>query len=328
MTIPVVPGSNSNMSPQHNEQTVLTARVLNSPAGISAARIDWVPATISNVLTNNVNLLRTPFGEMSIKTMGSNLNIGDKIFFKYDSKGDIQIKPNLNLIQNNLPKENIPLGSKPLSPNYLSISVSNLEPVKGMPIPGTMNNINIAQTNKMVSSIFPHINNVSFSYAASLFPQTVRGGLLSRVAINDERKIILSGRLSDMVEKALINPAPKIDGSYGWVSWNMPFFDSGFFYNSKWLVRDEEHDDDVDGKKDVRHTVIELNTEIFGNLQLSCLTFENQVDIEIISEHIIPEIIRDEITSTAVAIANILNLHTRVTFGFGKDKQFNISETD
>jgi hypothetical protein len=319
---------NNNPSNQGNG-TNLSAKVINSPAGISAARIDWVPATISNTLNNNIYLLRTPIGEMSISLSSGKLSIGDQIFFKYDLNGNLQLKPNFSVLDiSNKPTDNLPLNSRPLTSNYLSIAVSNLDPIKASAIPGITSNENIANANRVVSSIFPHINSHSFAYAASLFPQTVRGGLLSRIALNDERRMILSGRLGDMVEKALILPTPKIDGSYGWVSWNMPFFDRGYFFNSKWLVRDEEHEDIENEKRDLKHTVVEINTEVFGKIQISCLSNKEEVDLELISEYPINNEIIEDLNSCAIILANLLNIQTRFKSGFGKEHMFEISDND
>ena len=322
-SIPSIRGGFLSNIPSNNKY--ITGNIVNSPPGINVAKIDWVPGTIQNVLSNGGFLLRTPLGDMSVKLSGATFSIGDRVSFRLTPNGNLLVNPDFTIASkaplNNVQPQLRPIDSRPLSSSFLSVSLSGVDPIKTGISPNVEMNMN---ANRIVSSIFPHLNSGNFAYAASLFPQTVRGGLLSRVAMDSEGRMKVSGRLSDLVEKSLLMPVPKIDGSYGWVSWNMPFYNSGYIMDSKWLTRDEDNPDQDISEK-IKHTVVEIYLEFAGRVQLSCLSSEYEVDIQVISERIMPDKIVEEIEAASILISNALGLHSRFDYLYGSSNLLKVT---
>ena len=74
----------------------VAATVISSPPGISAARLNWMPVAVSKVLENNLLGLRTPMGEMSVRSNSAEFKVGDRLLIKMDASGGLSI--NLILI--------------------------------------------------------------------------------------------------------------------------------------------------------------------------------------------------------------------------------------
>lgn len=253
----------------------------------------------------------------------SSFTVGDRVSFRLSSAGTLVIKSDFIIpTGDKKPLDALrPIDSRPLSTNFLALSISGVEPIRmGVSANAEMH----VNANRIVSSVFPHLNSGNFAYAASLFPQTVRGGLLSRAAIDSEGRMKVSGRLIDLVEKTLLTPAPRIDGSYGWVGWSMPFYNSGYTMDSKWLSRDEKHPD-PDNSERVKHTVVEIYLEFAGRVQLSCLSTETEIDILIVSERVIPEKIIEELQAAAILVSKALGLHSRFEYNYGSENLLKIT---
>ena len=306
-----------------------SATIISSPPGISAARLNWMPVAVSKITENNLLSLRTPMGEMSIRANGLQAAEGDRLQIKINNNGTLAIRA--NFVPDEIGKTNMagaPAGgasrvlpSQPLYSPAVALSVAAVEPVKALVIGAN----NPVHANKVVSSIFPHLSSGAFSFAAALFPHNVRGGMLADAVRDQEGTKHLHGRTHELAEKVLLSPAPKIEGSFGWLGWNLPFYNQSKIMESKWFSRDEEDEKEQDDRK---HTLVEIHLEFAGRVQISCLSNGENAHIQIVTEHPVQDELVNELLSTSVLISKVLGINATAEVDTGLDKMLQITQDE
>ena len=216
------------------------------------------------------------------------------------------------------------LPSQPLYSPAVALSVAAVEPIRSVAIgPHNPNH-----ANRVVSSIFPHLNSGAFSFAAALFPHNVRGGMLFDAVRDQEGTKHLHGRMHDLAEKVLLSPAPKIEGSFGWLGWNLPFYNQSKFMESKWFSRDEDRDEVPEEEDQRKHTIVEIHLEFAGRVQISCLSNGDRAHVQIATEYPIQEELIDELLSTSVLVAQVLGMNANAEVVHGLDKMVKTVSSD
>lgn len=294
-------------------------QLINTPAGIGAARLDWVPGTIARQLNDGLIVFRTPFGDMTARMSDLQFAVGSNVSFKIDENGKIIVKPNFpdvtpsktiidNSISRSIPVENM----KASLLSLLTLS-SGVEPVKaGL-------SAQSADATKILASIFPHISSGSFAFAAALYPMTVRGGLLAEAATDQEGRLKGRSHLFDTAERILISPPPRIDGSFGWLSWNMPFYEHGSLKESKWMSRDDISGGRL-GSSAPKQMVVEIYLEALGKTQLRAVSDNEVIDLLIVSEQAMPESLLEELIAIAGLVGTALGVQVKTSYETGPDK--------
>lgn len=310
-----------------NTSTV-SATIISSPPGISAAKLNWLPVVVANTSQNNLLSLRTPMGEMSVRMTGFTAQVGDRLLVKLQSNGTMNVKPDFNQVgldrtnvagqQNSSLINNVRSSYSPA----VAVSLANVEPIKAS-ITGGVSNPNYA--NKVVSSIFPHFNSGAFSFAAALFPHNVRGGMLAEAVKNQESSSI-AGRTHDLAEKMLTSPAPRIEGSMGWLGWNLPFYNQSKLMESRWFSRDEEPEDEI-APETRKHTIVDIYLEFAGRVQISCLTDGENAHINISSERPLPDGLAEELLATSTLVAKVLGINATAEIVVGLDNMLTINSS-
>ena len=115
----------------------VAATVISSPPGISAARLNWMPVAVSKVLENNLLGLRTPMGEMSVRSHSAEFKVGDRLLIKMDASGGLSIKSDFNSMSQALeaPRNaGMPIGGAlPSQPLYSPAVALSVAAVPGRP---------------------------------------------------------------------------------------------------------------------------------------------------------------------------------------------------
>ncbi len=289
------------------------ATLISAPDRQSLQNANWLQGTVAELGRDGLFRVTTAVGDVTLSARGASLAEGDEIMLSLDrTSGKILFStftPSANPVEAN-PTEVRPAAVEPTqSAVQATLAASGVTPVTHA------TSGHSAASQQALSAIVPYAHSTSFALAAALLPMTIRGGLLAELIDNQERRYGALSRLTNVATTINIEQVKPIDGSYGYISWNMPFFSEGQILSARWKYGEETSIEDE--TKRIRRTSFEATFPFSGKLVIEILLDENNAAVAIASDLEMEEELVAELREIIHLISASMGLLSSVSYAWG-----------
>lgn len=311
------PGSNEQA--RATRPSEVRASLIQAPDSLTRAASGWFDALAVRRLPDGSFAFRTELGEASVRLPeGVSIKLGTAVHLRLDGDGQVslRIRPEQVEARFILPQPSAPAPAQLREAPLVAFSLLEaLTPVR----PGLAAPAGQSEAAQSVLSLLPHAGSGAFALAAALYPQIMRSGEFSRLLAQskDTSGIRNASRLLERIEGIASAPAPRMEGSNGWLGWQLPFWDGSALRESRWLVKpDEPSDEDLPR---VHQALVEMNLPTLGRIQIHCMADGELWDFTVITERALPEYLRGELAAGLSFATDLLKLSARIGFQVGEE---------
>jgi hypothetical protein len=304
------------------------ATVISTPDGLAQIAKDWIDAAVLRQTADDLFLLETAKGTISIRYHGDQaMTPGERLQIRLDDS-NLLIRPSdpgKDFATNLAGRVLTTPETTRTDAGAVKFSNAIRETLLAMPVVEPIRTGLFApQANlRPVMSMLPQVGSFTFILTAAMFPQAVRSGALSEaLAAIQEKPPAPSNPLVRQVQETINSNPPKMDGSEGWLGWQMPLYDNGEVRPSKWLAKQNE----PEKERRFGQLIVALQYSHLGPMQIYCMTDHSEAEVTIISLHELPTALRDAIRTTVAQMATRLTMETRTTFLTGEEFFFPVTD--
>lgn len=297
-----------------------TATLLTPASMRELANAGWISGKVLAGLENGAYRIATNIGEITISAPQASLKVGSGLMLSYEqTSGRVVYTPAFPGGGSEVPKDSEGAQKpSPVPPAHqvssvsapLSLTLGEMPPIQRAISAGS------SHANQTLSVIFPTSTNGSFALIAALFPMVVRGGVLSKLATEQDRRYASSSRLHKLAEEALA-PVKKIDDSVGFMNWSLPFFSEGQAHMAKWFQGEESVSGDDDRK--VSRTFLEVWFSFCGTAQVDAVLDGKSLSIQIVTEKVVSEELRQDISDIVKLLGKTFEFNTEFHYVAGAE---------
>lgn len=280
-------------------------------------RSEWVKGEVIGIRDGAMQV-RTSFGDLLLALRSSAITTGTRLLLSYDqTSGRVNVRPDIGPDPKAAPpKEALSTAQSPLTQTRPSLpgllAASQASPASPASPPA-----NAMQSTQALSAAFPSATSAAFALVVALFPMTVRGGILGRLASQQSRRYGASSRLVDLASKSALKPVGSVDGNAHALGWQMPYFSQGEIHMTRWRESEEPVFDAPERR--LRRVFLEAGFDFCGLLQIDAVLDQEHLSLTITTERPLPQSLIDSLQEIASVLSSAFTLRTRFSYLFGEE---------
>lgn len=281
-------------------------------------RAEWIKGEVVGQREGSMQI-RTQFGDLLLALRSNAITTGTRLLLSYDqTTGRVNVRPEINTGgQAPSAKEAGPIPPSMGAQPRLSLT-GLLLPSSTPPAPTAATPpVNTMQSTQALSAAFPSAGSAAFALVVALFPMTVRGGVLGRLAAQQSKRYGGSSRLVELTSRTALKPVSSVDGNAHAMSWQMPYFSQGEIHMTRWRESEEPVFDAPERRQ--RRVFVEADFEFCGLLQIDAVLDESQMVLTITTARPLPQSLVNSLQEIAGLLSRAFALQTRFSYLFGDE---------